>query len=212
MGPLQYENDALRIYGSLSREQRIQLRNGEHVPVLALSPAAQENLAMTLYWIAQDMDAIGSTRGEPTETFPNGLPPSGYLAVKKDVRLTYSEPIKLVRGEEIVSGYTQNVESFGRSLGRAAASGGGTVASAAATKAYHAVRIFPAHNFVFDVHYSESLSDPMALTEIFHADAKILDFSALPPEFAKAFAAGKAAVEKQKKEQQSAPGASPPPP
>jgi hypothetical protein len=163
--------DALRLYASISPDLRNLMRKGE-VRVGDLSPATQNRLTEDFYVHSFDDESHQSF--EPTDVFPDRLPPSGLLRITNETNETAIVPVRR-QGNEDVAGWRAGFSADW--LGQALAANPQTLAS------YNRLRLGHVHRFELTAEYAPGITQAWTLRESVYLPGFVDGYDNLPSDF-----------------------------
>jgi len=174
-GNLGREIDSLRLYGTLSAEQRQLLHQGP-LSFKVLSPA-------TLQWMHNYMFGAempgAQAELEPTEELPQGLLPSGTISIEKETTQPVVNAVLPRGGKDLSVSSAINAEALGRYFGQAPLDG----KVAAAAKSIKRFRVGTRHEFTIVIRYAPNIVTRHQLIEVTYAPKTFSSFEDLPMEF-----------------------------
>jgi len=206
-GPLTHEVDGLRLYGTLSPEQR-QLLRQTSLPFKNLSSA-------TLQWLQQK--AFGAPQRheeEPTELLPNGLTPSGMIRIVEEKDRLVITAVNSSSGKPVSVSPATTAESLGR-LFAGTSGGAAEQKQAVAAHAVRQYRLGYRHAFTIEVQYAPGFIDEFPLSETTYAPRAFATYEELPLDFRQAVEKARVArveeVKRIQEEMADPPDSTPPP-
>jgi len=174
-GSVGREIDSLRLYGSLSAEQRQLLHQGP-LSFKVLSPA-------TLQWMHNYMFGAempgAQAEHEPTEELPQGLLPSGTISIEKETTQPVVNAVLPRGGKDLSVSSAINAEALGRYFGQGPMDG----KVVAAAKSIKRFRVGTRHEFTIVIQYAPNIVTRHQLIEVTYAPKTFSSFEDLPMEF-----------------------------